>query len=116
MKVRRYIDPVEGLLARVEATAAPLDVPRSPDEWFESGEHLARAWRFEGRTFGDESVLHIDDDQGATRRIDGEEIFSSDAWVGHWGSSNMRRANANSPTVTQLSGQLVAVPTPPAHG
>src|SRR3954471_21435239 len=58
--------------------------PRSPDERFESGEHMPRAWSFEGRTFGDESVLHIDDDQGATSRIDGEEIFSSDAWVGHW--------------------------------
>jgi len=28
-----YIDPVEGLIARVKATAAPVLVPRGPDEW-----------------------------------------------------------------------------------
>jgi len=57
-----------------------------------------------------------DDDQGATSRIDGEEIFSSDAWVGHWGPRKCDEQKANSPAISRLSGQLVAVPTPPAHG
>jgi dienelactone hydrolase len=30
---RRYLDPVGGLLARVQATAAPVEAPRTPAEW-----------------------------------------------------------------------------------
>src|SRR5690348_10770203 len=52
------------------------------DQSLELREHRPRAGRFERGALGDESILHIDDDQGRALRVHTEEVLAGDAGIG----------------------------------
>src|SRR5437899_12160057 len=53
----------------------------------QAGNHSAGSGCLEDRALSHESILHVDDNQGAAARVDGEKAFPCGAGVGRHGLS-----------------------------
>src|SRR5438094_10002485 len=68
----------------------------------QAGNHSAGSGRLEDRALSHESMLHVDDNQGAAARVDGEKAFPCGAGVGRHGLSF--RISFASPRTYDIAG------------
>src|SRR6266516_5398026 len=77
----------------------------------QAGNHSAGSGCLEDRALSHESILHVDDNQGAAARVDGEKAFPCGAGVGRHGLSF--RISFASPRIYDIAGfaedQLVLI-------